>query len=277
MSIRFSFSFLLGASLLAAACGAAPEGAGEDDVDWDIPAAPMDKPIGMNGLDPVDFWTPANQQALRSLGAGALLDGSGALVSTALLDTAGGRSVLGYAIRCALAGGSSATGGGYTFEGELGLATAWASRGLTTSEQRWMTACLLQHLNGLGAHVPIMLLGNHPALDSTPGVDGSDFTIPDATAYGNLFASTPAAYVCANVGLELGCGVGWSTDLLTRLCGLSPTCGVSVLNLCALSCSYDAEGDPTCSVLLGPTYPESIATRVEETGFLSLYPLCGLL
>lgn len=274
---RYYVFFLVGASLLTASCGAAPEEDPVSAVDWEIPVTPTDGPHGLNGLDPVDFWTPENQAALRTLGAGALLDGSGALVSTALLDTAGGRSVLGYAIRCALDEGSSVERSGFTFEGQIGLATAWASRGLTTSEQRWMTACLLQHLNGLGANVPIMLIGSHSALDPVPGEDTSDFTIRDATAYGNLFASTPRAYVCANVGLELSCGLGWSTDLLTRLCGLSPTCGVSVLNLCLLSCSYDAEGDPTCGVLLGPTYTESIATRVEETGFLSLYPLCSLL
>jgi len=274
MKIRTGIVCLMGACLLAAACNAAPE----DSAGLDSSPAlePMEGPIGMNGLDPVDFWAPATQAALRSLGGGALLDRSGALVSTDLLDTAEGRSVLGYAMRCALDDGSSVSGDGYTFDGLIGLAPAWASRGLTTPEQRWMTACLLQHLNGLGVHVPIMLEGSHPALDPVAGEDTSDFTVPDATAYGNLFTSSPSAYVCANVGLDLGCGLGWSTDLLTRLCGLSPTCGVSVLHLCALSCTYDSEGDPTCGVLLGATYAESIATKVEETGFLSLYPLCSL-
>lgn len=277
MNKRFGVVSLMGTILLAAACGAGPGEGAVDGIDWSVEESPMGGPVGLNGLDPADFWAPENQAALRSLGAGALLEGGGELVSTALLDSAGGRSVLGYAIRCALDEGNPVERGDFTFDGRIGLATAWASRGLTTPEQRWMTACLLQHLNGLGANVPIMLIGSHSALDPVPGEDTSNFNVPDATAYGNLFANTPKAYVCANVPLDLTCGVGLSTDLLTRLCGLSPTCGVSILNLCALSCSYGAEGDPTCSVLLGTTYTESIATRVEETGYLSLYPLCSLL
>lgn len=280
MSVRPGTVFLVAAGLLAAACGASPEGVPEGAFDGDLSASPlrMEGPIGVNGLDPVDFWKPENQQALRALGAGPLLGGDGALVATPLLNTEGGRAVLSYALRCGLAEGTSAeAAGGQSFEGEIGLAPAWALRGLNTSEQRWTTACLLSHLNGVGAHVPIMLQGSHPALDPIPGLDITDYNIADATTFGNLFTSSPKAYVCADVGLNLACGVGLSTHTLTRLCGLSPTCGITMLGLCALSCTYSSGDDPACGPLLGPVYNEAISTRLEETAFLSLYPVCNLL
>jgi len=280
MNVRFGFFTLMSASLLATACVAAPEDVPEDAFDGDLTASPlkMEGPIGLNGLDPVHFWAPQNQQALRTLGAGALLGANGALGPTPLLATEGGQHVLGYALRCALDASTSVPArGGLSFEGDLAIAPAWTSRALTTSEQRWMTACLLQQLNGVGAHVPILLTGAHPALVPEPGVDTSSYEVDDATTFGNLFASEPSAYVCADLGVHLGCGVGLSLRTLERLCGLSPTCGITVLGLCALTCSYSPSGAPTCGPLLGPSYTETIASRVEETGFLSLYPLCDLL
>jgi hypothetical protein len=99
------------------------------------------------------------------------------------------------------------------------------------------------------------------------------------TAFGNIFSGPQQAYVCADLGVDLACGLGFSTYTLQRVCGLLPTCGATVLGLCALNCTYDGDDNPTCRVLplLGPTYPEAISTRLDETGFVSLYPLCDLL
>ncbi|EYF04779.1 Hypothetical protein CAP_4255 [Chondromyces apiculatus DSM 436] len=273
----------VGAAMLLAGCMAAPEDEpfdeGSDDEEATaeaVSAARPEGPLGVNGMNPVDFWKPENQQALRTLGQSALVGADGALVPSRLRGTDGGRSVLGYALKCALdAGDGVEDESGTLFPGRMGLAAAWKTRGLDAGEQRWVTACLLQHLNGVGAHVPILLLGNHPALDRGDGLSTQSFGVPDATAFGNLFTSNGKAYVCANVGLQLACGVGLSLSSLQRLCGLSPTCGINVLGLCALSCAYDAEGDPSCGLLLGPSYPEAIATRLETSTFVSLYPLCS--
>jgi len=237
-----------------------------------------DWPLSTNGMNPVDFWVPANQAALRSLGAAALLDNGKNLVATSLLNTDGGRSILGYIIRCALDDNTTVkSAGGATFGGDIGLASAWTSRALTTSEQRWMTACLLDHLNGLGQNVSIALVGNNPALIADPGEDAQGYTISEMTAFGNLFLGSPKAYICADLGINLACGGAASTHTLKRICGLSPTCGATHLGLCALACSHDAAGNPTCTVPLGPTYAEAISTRLEETVAVSLYPLCSFL
>lgn len=235
-----------------------------------------DRPVSTNGLDPTDFWAPANQQALRALGGGALLDTSGALTSTPLLDTDSGRSVLKYVVRSALPEGVTVTSAsGYSFAGARNLAPDWRTRALTVSEQRWMTASLLDHLNGLGVSVPIMLLGSHPALFTSTGDASSTYTVSDMTGFGNLFSSSPTAYVCAELGVTLACGLSASAYTLQRICGLSPTCGAVHLGLCNLFCSHDAQGSPTCYPLLGSTYSEAISTKVQSTIDLPLSLLCG--
>lgn len=235
-----------------------------------------DRPVSTNGLNPVDFWAPANQQALRALGGGALLNASGALAPTPLLDTDSGRSVLKYVVRSALPDGVTVTSAsGYSFAGARSLAPDWSTRALTASEQRWITASLLDHLNGFGVSVPIMLLGSHPALFTSTGNTPSSYNVGDMTGFGNLFSSTPTAYVCADLGVTLACGLGASTYTLQRICGLSPTCGAIHLGLCNLFCSHDAQGSPTCYPLLGSAYSEAISTKVQSTIDLPLSLLCG--
>lgn len=284
---RNVFMSLLAVCLLVSGCFVEAE---QEDVPSarisDVPYATLDWPISANGLSPSDFWLPTNQQALRALGASALLNAGGTLVSTALLNSLGGRSVLSHALRCALGGNSTAqSAAGDAFTGELNLAPAWASRALNTSEQRWLTACLLDHLNGLNEHVSIGLVGSHPALAPTPGLGASDYTVSDVTGFGNLFLPTPVAYVCPDLGVNLSCGLQLSTYTLQRICGLSPTCGATVLLPCLTMCTRDAAGNPTCTfplallppLLPGTTYTEAISTKLEADVAVSLYPLCSLL
>lgn len=279
-SIHCARALLLSASIAMVGCLApVDDEIGVNDA-IGVPYETMEGPWGNNGLNPVDFWSLSNQQALRSLGAAALRGSSGALVSTSLLDTAGGRSVLSYTIRCALPGGASVQAAdGSVFHGELGFAPDWSTRALTTSEQRWMTACLLQHLNGVGQHVTMLMQGSHAVLDPVPGEDYSDYTIGDITTFGNVFEQSLLGYkawACIDPILDLSCGIGLSTITLERLCGLSPTCGINILGPCGLYCSYSASGDPSCTPLLGSTYTQAIASKLEESAFISLYPLCLL-
>lgn len=269
---------LLGACVLASGCFMQEEEGLPFDRVPDVATTPLEGTVSTNGLIPSDFWAPARQQALRSLGAAPLLDKKGDLVATPLLNSTGGRSVLRYALRCALGKDAAVeSAGGSTFEGEHDLAPDWTSRALTTSEQRWVTACLLDHLNGLGQSVNVMMDGHHSALVPEPGEDTSGYKINDMTAFGNVFLEAPKAYVCIDLGVNLACGVGFSAYTLQRLCGLSLTCGATILGLCGLVCTHDAAGDPTCTAPLGATYPEAISTKLKETGAVSLYPLCSLL
>jgi hypothetical protein len=265
-------------SALALGCSGSPDGDFAEE-DLRVPVQPLGGVIGANGMDPVDFWAPSARSALRTLGGGALVGTNGALVATPLLDTAGGSSVLEYAVRCALPEGATVTHpSGLTFQGSYGLAPSWTGRGLVTSEQRWVTACLLQHLNGLGATVDVMLEGSHPALDPRPGEDISDFTVKDATMFGNVFVTGLTAYACFNLDLQPACVLDLSLHTLERICGLSLTCGATILGLCELTCTDDSNGDPSCRPLLvGPSYPQAIRTKVQDTDLLSLYPGCDLL
>jgi hypothetical protein len=271
------FIFMTIASALLIGCAGPPD----VDIDGEVlapPAQALSGPIGANGMNPVNFWAPATQSALRELGGGALVAG-GALAATPLLDSAGGASVLRYVVRCALPEGAIVTSaGGAAFQGAFGLAAGWTDRALDTSEQRWVTACLLQHLNGLGAHVFIMLEGSHAALDPRPGASTSAFSVEDITTFGNVFVPAPSpAYACFDSLLQDGCGLDLSLHSLTRLCGLAPLCGVTVLGPCALHCTDDSAGDPACQALVGPSFPQSIRSSVRDTDLLPLYPGCDLL
>lgn len=266
------------------------------------PRARMIVPIGANGLRPADFWAPETRTAFRALGRAALLGHGDVLVETPLLGTEGGRSVLDYTVRCALAPGQVVYDpGGEPFYGAFGFAPAWTERALDGSEQRWVSACLFQHLNGTGEHVEILLSGGHPALKYSvdePSVD--DFCVRDATMFGNAFADGPiAGYSC--IDPDLG---GTLSSLLSscpldlalvlkRTCGTVPTCGILFLGLCDLSCVKDANGDQVCSTVpllkttipllgtllggLGTLYSETIRTEVRDQHLLPLYPGCGLL
>lgn len=264
---------------LATACVGSPDGA-PVEIDLRVPPAPLEGPLGVNGMSPADFWAPPVQAALRSLGGGALVGADGALVATPLLDAEAGQRILEHAVQCALPEGTTVEpAAGRGLHGRFGLAPAWAARGLDTAEQRWVTACLLQHLNGLGAHVEILLEGSHPALAPRPGQDISGFTVNDVTMFGNVFVWSPVpAFACIDLDLQLTCGLDLSLYSLARLCGLLPTCGVALVGLCDLVCAEGAGGGLTCDLPLGAAhYPEAIRSKVRDTDLLSLYPGCDLL
>ncbi len=230
-----------------------------------------------NGNDPTFFWAPATQAALVALAGAPLLTSSGELASTSLATTESGRALLSYVVGCALPAGTSAPSAqaGTSFYGAVGLATTWATSPLsTTTDRRWMTSCLLQTLNGLGVHVPIRLTGHHASLDDTSSSDAETFSVNDATMFGNIFRSSPYAYACTDVDLISACGVSTSLSTLQRICGLSPTCGVTVLGPCAIACPTGL-GGKTCYGAQGGAHQEWIASSVQESVAVDLYPLCS--
>jgi hypothetical protein len=229
-----------------------------------------------NGDSPSAFWEASTQTALRSLAKSGLVNANGQLVETSLTASASGRTVLGYVIGCALPAGSSlySPDAGASFTGWVGLTPGWASSALNqVADQRWMTACLLQTLNGLGVHVPIRLAGSAAVLADPPGTNASSFTVPDDTAFGNVFVTGGGAYVCTDIGVDL-CDVQVSLYSLERICGLSPTCGVSLLGPCSLYCAPGSTG-ATCVGPDGNTYTEAISTTLQTTVSLSLFPGCS--
>jgi hypothetical protein len=301
-SIRFIAAGLLGAGLFTAGCAAPSDTDPDAPSDTDpvetaeLPIRRHAVPIGCNGLLPSDFWAPANRAAFQALGRAAIVGAKNVVVPTPLLGTSGGRSVLDYTVRCALSSEQVVYGpDGRRFYGSFGFAPEWTGRGLTTSEQRWVSACIFQHLNGTGEHVDILLDGSHPALECPSDEEPcAEFVVHDATMYGNAFLpSAIAGYACIDPdltgelsSLSLSCPLDLGLLSLERLCGHVPTCGIAFLGLCDLTCLTDADGDQTCHTLplgpllgplLGPSYSETIRSYVRDSDLLPLYPGCGLL
>jgi hypothetical protein len=250
-------------------------------------AGPEQEPLGTaaqamvwsNGDDPIFFWQPSTQAAVRALALAPLEDGDGALADASLASTASGQLLLHYLVGCALPSGATvySDAAQMSFDGAVGLAPEWASSPLASVEsQRWMTACLLQTLNGLGVHVPIRLAGSNPALDDAPE-DASTYTVPDASMFGNLFLAggRARAYACTDIALLDGCTVQASLSTLERICGLSPTCGITPLGPCQFSCRGEKTGAMTCTDPGGNPYPEAISSWLMTSVALTL-PLCPL-
>jgi hypothetical protein len=119
-----------------------------------------------------------------------------------LASTALKREQLTYLVRCALPEGVEVvTQQGaerFTFPGRIGLAPRWVSEALTPREERWISACLLAHVNAFGKPVPISLRAHPP---SVPALQASAeeqqaFTIFEGGFFGNLFTPVPVAYAC---------------------------------------------------------------------------------
>ena len=165
-----------------------------------------------------------NRLATNSLGAAAL-------TSSALIETADGREVFTYIVKCALPTGTSVTlqyaGVSYTFAGEIGLAPKWATTTPTVSERRWVTACLLARANLYGVEVPISMRGSHAALATTK-TETTQYYLVEGAFYGDLFDTTNQSwYACGNSRFTVAeevhpvraCTI--SEDNVTTMCGFS--------------------------------------------------------
>jgi hypothetical protein len=264
------FSITLIHFAFASGCVVAPYDAEEDD----LAAAEQGMEVA-NGTDPTFFWQPSTQSALVTLASSPLLSGSGDLTTTSLATTASGRSLLGYVIACALPPHVTVHSpqAGASFSGLGGLTPEWTSSPLSSAaSQRWMTACLLQTLNGLGAHVPIRMSGGHPGLADAPDTEVSSYTIHDATTFGNIFLPGRAhAYVCTDAELNPSCDADVVADSFQRICGASPTCKMKRLGPCSHYCTPDANdaNGRTCT-RSGQSYPEAISTTLQVPGGASL-------
>ncbi|WP_437733532.1 hypothetical protein [Sorangium sp. So ce1335] len=234
--------------------------------------------IVMNGNDPVFFWQPSTQQALRALSEAPLRGADGELSDTPLLAHAEGRRFLSYVVTCALPEGDvlKDAAGTVSFHGAVGLASEWSSGALRdVASQRWVTACLLQTLNKLGMEVEVLMTGRHRSLGERPDASASDYTTPDATMFGNLFhADGAVAFSCTDTEVSTTCDIDLSQHMAQRLCDQSPTCGVTPLGPCDRSCT-DVDGHPSCRSPEGDRYAEAISTYVHSTLSLGLPMECS--
>ncbi|WP_437307607.1 hypothetical protein [Sorangium sp. So ce388] len=278
-SVRASLAVVAGSLLFASGCVVAPQGGAEDDL-----AVAEDAIIWTNGDVPSFFWKTTTQQTLQRLALFPLVNATtGLLTATPLLDTAEGRALLHYVVGCALSPHTTVKTSvpGVSFQGSIGLAPTWKTAKLgALSSQRWVTACLLQTLNGIGAHVPIRMVGSHVGLTDASAQDAVSYSIPDATMFGNIFDPAKVeVFACADAGAAAACGLSWSAFANLRICDASPLCGITLLGACqgeaGVHCSINSLGKPVCRTPGNTLYAEAISTFLDETGFVALYPSCS--
>lgn len=207
-----------------------------------------------------------------------------------LIATADGRTFLSYLVKCALPAGKTLTlkhgGDTITLPGVVGLTPEWEKGGLSPSAKRWLSACLLAHVNATASKVQILLAGNHPALAGSKG-GTANFSLREGAFFGNIFELTPAMYACTGSGQKAECGRESSEDLAKRACargllgpGLS-ACGFIVPGFCHDPVLPDAceglEGSAYHSchgslidalpVLESPLYEEVITVYLQSEGY----------
>lgn len=166
--------------------------------------------ISFNSLAPAQLAD--NGVAVNALAAGPL-----AGAATDLVDTEDGSKVLSYVVRCALSEGESAVfslddGGTVSYDGVLGFAPAWAGAALDATGKRWMSACLLAHVNAFSIAVPISVRAwpkGEPSLE-----ESTSFEVQEAAFYGDIFAEDPAnRHMHACFGYHVAALLGYDGDI----------------------------------------------------------------
>jgi hypothetical protein len=124
-----------------------------------------------------------------------------ALTASGLEANASGRSYIGYMMECALNSRTTLTSafGGviYSYPGSLGLAQAWGTRALTTSEARYVSACVLSRANVFGQPVTISMRADNSILATTSD-ELANYNVEEAAYWGNVFSSNPGQMHACN-------------------------------------------------------------------------------
>jgi hypothetical protein len=171
----------------------------------------------------------ANALTANALTANALT--ANALTANGLKDPLG-RELLKYVVSCALPASAeisiSVDGERFTFRGSLGLAAEWGREGGVCDGacQRWVSACVLARVDDAGVERIISVRGEHKELRMARH-EVRDYSVREATYYGNLFKPSPERYFCLSPDQ--------STN--TRVCGPSlANCPMTVVGSCADAC-----------------------------------------
>jgi hypothetical protein len=225
-----------------------------------------DPPQGPNHFCPTCFWALDTQQAYRTMGAGALDQGSG-LLPNLTISPAYRDEVLQNAIECGLGQDQKVIDPvtNVTYAGHWGLARSWLGAALTTSQRRWVTGCMAQRLNAFGLAINVLLKGRHTAINKNALLD-LQFPWDESTVWGDLFSSEALLkealpgvyqeppfqlYACSDTDLENSCSIGDTPDnwLEYRICDSSPFCGLTVLGSCSdvAVCTVSITGYPICT------------------------------
>jgi hypothetical protein len=177
--------YLLVLPLLSAAClqmGGGPSG------DGDAPAPPPPSQAGSDGLSYNGL--SQNRLSLNRLSLNRLSLNGLDLAESGLEATAEGRDLLKYVVKCALPDGqqlvTQVSGEIFVFRGSLGFAPEWLDQTCDESCQRWVSACLLAHVNAYGVSVPISIRASHPNITTSP-FELEAYGVQEGAFWGNLF------------------------------------------------------------------------------------------
>jgi hypothetical protein len=239
-------------ALFAAACGAELDSEEEEDVGRAAMALLGGNALNMNALN----MNALNMNALNmnALNMNALDPNSLA----AILDPGSSgdlaRQLLRYTVSCALDSTQSFSfswtdGAGTThaevYPGLLGLETGWATRSLSTSGERWISACLASRTNWYSTPVTISARGPVSGFNATDPAELAAYAYEEGAFWGNLFGATPRVYACDHVpnaahsraqlrdcaaGHVDGSGAVVSCGIIQRLGSCDATCAALTSN-----------------------------------------------
>jgi len=165
-----------------------------------------------------------------------------------------------YVIRCAIAAGrtasfTDASGQVHSWQGGLGLADSWDQSPPTDDQKKWVSACLMAHVNSAlpaPKSIQVSIRGAAPSLTETALEKGAIGTF-DGVFFGDLFSSPNKRYICNSTWTPFS---NYSTTLLAdwgRQCFFSGDgCGGVFTTVDCNSVCTAAGGDyaygPTCTV-----------------------------
>lgn len=114
-----------------------------------------------------------------------------------LATTVQGRLALVLVVSCALPLGHSLVVGDVEFLGEIGVAPAWAHRGIGRRASQRVTGCILARLSGNGAPIPISMRGPHLPADD---LERQEWPLEEGAFAGDLFEAQQVAATCRGRG-----------------------------------------------------------------------------
>lgn len=120
-----------------------------------------------------------------------------ALDCAPLLGTPAGILTCSLLVTCAVPLGTELQFGGISFPGNIGLAPTWATRGITLSQRRAITSCVLASLSVDGVVAVASLRG---AWLDTSDPELTGWPVEEGAFFGDLMAAHPVAAACTGVG-----------------------------------------------------------------------------
>ena len=168
--------------------------------------------------------------------------------SDGLETTEQGRELIVYLAKCALNPEdilvAEHDGVTYEFPGLLGVAPEWEHAPLTPALQRWVSGCLLAHVNAFDTSVPISLRAAEKLqFDISESVE---FPVYEATFFGNLFNVDQVMYACTGDMPEVANVL--SDDRVLRACSDATNpdgtsaCELVTMGRCRDVCTAKAPG-----------------------------------